>query len=254
MGVRVSRNGPFSTNDFSMVVIKTNRTKSRTTLTTTHVNGGALLLAVDLRVITFVPYGPSIKKPTGKVMIHRVSTLNNRVNRGVSGACIRVQVLGAKGNPTIHTLQTRTSGRTCRQTVGRAVRRAPGLALQRTAISRLIIRSNIYGKIVAGAKTHCFTGTIMLTAKATTHNGVVVNRLVCRSNPGGARSTAGLSRGLRRLNFSLRQFGAKAPPHVGNGAVSCSIARRRPNSRGPRRFDFSAPSDRCVTIASRVSY
>lgn len=251
-GVRFK--GGCRTSSCSIVIINTNRTKYRTTLTTDQVNGGALLVAVGLRVITFVPYGPTINNPTGNVIIHRISTLNNRVKHGASGACVRVEVLGANGKPTIETLQTRTSGHRCSVRVGRALRGRPGLALHRNVISSLVIRRKGVGNIIAGAKTYCKTGTIILAAKATTHNGVVVNRLVCSSNPGGARPTVGLSRGLRHLNFGLGHFGAKAPPQISKGAVSCTGARRRPNSSAPRLFDCRDGSRSCLSIGGRLSY
>lgn len=84
-----------------MVMVKTNRTKYRTTTTTTGLNSGAYLVAVSVGGVKRVDYGPTMKNVTGKRVIERVSTLKKCVKLIASGATVRFHVLGHSGKPTV---------------------------------------------------------------------------------------------------------------------------------------------------------
>ncbi len=233
--------GLFVTSACSIIIINTKRTKIRTTLYYTELKIGAYLFSVDLSNITGVPYGPDVNNATGKRLIHRVSTLNNRVNGTTSGAFVRSEVLGQNGNPTICSLHTRVSHGGCGRIVGRAVRERRGLRLHRNRIADIrASRGGYIGNICAGAKT-CFPyGDTVVYAKACLGSQVVVNSFSRRDKPSKIFPTARLSRGLQSVKIRLIHFGAKAPSHITGGSVSFSGLRMRCNSRSVAPFSFRA--------------
>lgn len=224
----------------SVIMINTNRTKYRTTLTNTHLNLGAIVFAMDMSDVTLVPYGPGMNNDSGNRLMERLSTLNNRVKGGVSGAFVRSGVLGYSGKPTIRSLHTRTSGRTCDGRVEGALRGAPGLAVGRKRMAGLLIRSKGVAKMGACSNTACGYGTIILYAKACLGTEYVCNSMDGCAKPGKLRTTGCLASSLGRLKVRVFHFGAKAPTHVTKGAVSCDGVRRRFKSREIMPFSFSA--------------
>lgn len=220
--------------------MNTNRTNYRTSLTYTHLKLGAIVFAIDMSDVTLVPYGPGMNNDSGKRLIHRLSTLNKRVNGGVSGAFVRSGVLGRSGNPTIRSLHTRTSGRTCDARVEGALRGARGLAVHRNRIARLLMRSKRVANMGAFSKTACRTGTMILYAKACLGTHYVCNSIDGCAKPGNLRTTGCLASSLGGLKVRVFHFGAKAPTEVTKGAVSCSGVRRRFKSREIMPFSFSA--------------
>lgn len=234
-------------------MINTKRTKYRTTLTYTELKLRAVIFAMDISDVTLVPYGPGVNKDSGKRLIERVSTLNNRVKGGVSGAFVRSGVLGGSGKPTIRSLHTRTSGTRCDVRVEGALRGASRLAVERNRISR-VIASRGGGVINTGAasKTLCRYGTVILYANACLETEYLANRVVARANPGKLLTTGRLARSLVSRKVRVHEFGAKAPTHMSGEDLSFSGVRRRFNSREMMPFSFAA-SPRDIRV-SRISY
>lgn len=227
------------TNRCSITMINTNRTKVRTTLTTTELNYGATVFAVGVSTIKGYPYGPSVKKATGKRLIHRVSTLNNRVKGATSRYFLRSEVLGEKGNPTIRSLETRVSEEGCSSIVGRGVRLRGGLSLHRTRVASVRGARNNCG-LAAEVLTMFGYGAIVVTANACLNKEVFINRISCRDNPSKVFPTTFLNSDLGGLNLPLEEFGANAPTEILGDSVSFSRLRIRGNSRPPRPFSCRA--------------
>lgn len=232
--------------------MNTKRTNYRTTLTATELKFGAIVFAIDISDVTLVPYGPGVKKDSGKRLIERLSTLNKRVKGIVSRAFVRSGVLGDSGNPTIRSLHTRTSGTGCDGAVHRILRGRRGLSVHRVRIARVLTRSKGVAKMRACSNTVCHYGTIMLYANACLGTHYVCNRVDARANPGKLRDTGCLASDLGTLKVGVCQFGANAPTHVSGGAVSFDGVRRRGKSREIMPFSFAA-SPRDIRV-SRTSY
>ncbi len=251
----VSRRGFL--NRFSVIMVNTNRTNIRTTLTSTHLKVAATLFAVALSTVTGVPYGPSVNNATGNRLIHRVSTLNNRVTGTTSTAFLRSEILGLNGKPTIRDLHIRSSEIGCRACVGGTYRTRRGLRIGRTRVARVVFGRNGISKIMAGLNAGCSYGTIVVSAKACLGNIVRINRIDCRDNPSTALPTGNLDSYLVGGNVGLHHFGANAPTQIRQEDVSFSGLRIRGNSRGVLPVDCRAGNrlggaiDYCVSCAGR---
>lgn len=248
----------FCPSPFSIVVVNKNRTNARTTVTTTHVNRRALLLARGVSALKRVDYGPTVNNVKGKRLMGRISTLNNLVTGTVSRTNVRFEVLGTDGKPTIHTAQTRTSHILCHRTMHATLRGRPGLVVFRRTIRSLVIRGSHIINTIARVKLGFHTGTIILAIKAFLSNGVRVNLSGCDNNHTNSPPSVPLSHHLHRLPLHINHLGAKAPPHVSTQAVSFDILTRRRNSGPVPMFSFVNGTSRrprripyCVARAGR---
>lgn len=246
-----------TTYDFDVVVVGAGHAGCEAALAAARIGTRTALLTGNLNTIAQMSCNPAIGGIAKGQIVREIDALGGAMGRAIDATGIQFRMLNRRKGPAMHGPRAQADRVAYQQEMKRIVEDQPGLVLRQEPADDLLVETVDSGRRITGVRAGdaIYRAGAVVLCCGTFMQGVL--HYGPSQQPGGRAgegATAGLSRALRRLGFTLERFKTGTPPRLNGRTIDFAKTEIQKGDDEPEPFSFLTKRIECDQIPCWITH
>jgi tRNA uridine 5-carboxymethylaminomethyl modification enzyme len=248
------RNG----DDFDVLVIGGGHAGVEAALAAARLGARTALLTTNLDTIAQMSCNPAIGGVAKGQIVREIDALGGAMGRAIDATAIQFRMLNRRKGPAMHGPRAQADKRAYQQWIKRGCEEQPNLSLRQETVEDLLVETVDGQQRIAGAHVGgdaVYRAAAVVLCAGTFMQGLLhVGEAIAPGGRMGEGTTAGVSRALLRLGFTLARFKTGTPPRINGRTIDYAKTERQPGDDDPKPFSFLTDRLTCDQLPCWITY
>ncbi len=244
--------------DYDILVIGAGHAGTEAALAAARMGARTALLTTNLDTVAQMSCNPAIGGIAKGNIAREIDALGGAMGLAIDDTGIQFRLLNRRKGPAMHGPRAQADKRAYQQEVKRICEEQPNLALRQETVEDLLVEGPEGSPRIAGVRVEgdtVYRGRAAILCAGTFMQGLLhVGEAVTPGGRMGEGTSAGPSRALKRLGFSLARFKTGTPARLNSRTIDFSQTELQPGDDDPQPFSFMTDTLVCEQLPCYVTY